>query len=54
MVALAVEPYQPPHIMRTKKQIQDDGSRKDILSLEVLLDIREILLKETKKKRKNV
>ncbi len=38
--------------MRNKKQISDDGTRTDILILEVLLDIREIMVKATKKKKK--
>jgi len=29
--------------MRSRKEIEADGSRKDILALEVLLDIRELL-----------
>ena len=35
--------------MRTRKDIEKDGTRKDILALEVLLDIRD-LLKKTKEK----
>ena len=38
--------------MRKKIEIEKDGTRTDILSLEVLLDIREILIKATKQKRK--
>ena len=38
--------------MRTRKQIELDGARKDILTLEILLDIRELLIKATKKKKK--
>ena len=37
--------------MRKVKKIREDGSRPEILSLEVLLDIREILIKATKKKK---
>ena len=32
--------------MRKRKEIEVDGSRKDILALEVLLDIRELLKKK--------
>ena len=35
--------------MRKRKDIEKDGSRKDILTLEVLLDIREFLTKQVKK-----
>ena len=38
--------------VRTRKAIEQDGSRKDLLSLEVLLDIRELLIKVLKKKKK--
>ena len=38
--------------MRPRKQIETDGSRSDLLSLEVLLDIRDLLMKATKVKRK--
>jgi len=38
--------------MRTRKDIEKDGQRKDILQLEVLLDIRELLKKQTKKSKK--
>ena len=38
--------------MRTKKAIETDGSRSDLLSLEVLLDIRELLVKALKKQNK--
>jgi len=38
--------------VRTRKQIEQDGSRKDMLILEVLLDIRDLLVKATKVKRK--
>ncbi len=34
--------------MRSRKEIENDGSRKDILSLEVLLDIRDLLKKQVK------
>ncbi len=30
--------------MRSRKEIEVDGTRKDILTLEVLLDIRDLLL----------
>jgi len=38
--------------MRTRKAIEQDGSRKDMLILEVLLDIRGLLVKASKKKTK--
>ena len=38
--------------MRSKSEIKADGARKDILALEVLLDIRELLAKANKKKKK--
>ncbi len=38
--------------MRSKSEIKTDGARKDILVLEVLLDIRELLAKANKKKKK--
>jgi len=38
--------------MRNRKEIEADGTRKDILQLEVLLDIREILGKQIKKSTK--
>ena len=38
--------------VRTRKQIELDGSRKDMLILEVLLDIRGLLVKASKKKTK--
>ena len=34
--------------MRTRKEIEQDGARKDMLSLEVLLDIRQILMQSKK------
>ena len=37
--------------MRTRKTIESDGTRKDILALEVLLDIRDLLAKKEVKKR---
>ena len=40
--------------MRARKQIEADESRKDILILEVLLDIRELLKKKVKKSKKEV
>jgi len=39
--------------MRTKKEIEKDGTRKDILMLEVLLDIRDLLKKKEKKTKKH-
>jgi hypothetical protein len=36
--------------MRTRKEIEKDGSRKDILTLEVLLDIRDLLTKQKPKR----
>jgi len=38
--------------MRKRKEIEGDGSRKDIVTLEVLLDIRDLLKKPVKKPRK--
>ena len=38
--------------MRKRKEILQDGTRKDILSLEVLLDIRDIIIKQIKKKKR--
>jgi len=38
--------------MRRRKAIEEDGARKDILILEVLLDIRDCLVKATKQKPK--
>ena len=40
--------------MRKRKDIEQDGTRKDILFLEVLLDIRDILVKQIKKKNRGV
>ena len=40
--------------MRTRKQIEQDGARKDILMLEVLLDIRELLKKKTRQKEEDL
>ena len=37
--------------MRSRKEIEADGTRKDILTLEVLLDIRALLEKLTKSKK---
>jgi hypothetical protein len=37
--------------MRTSNKIKSDGTRPEFLILEVLLDIRDILIKATKKKR---
>ena len=42
----------PESVMRTRKAIEQDGTRKDIVTLEVLLDIRELLIKEAKKNKK--
>lgn len=41
----------PESVMRTRKKIQADGTRKEDLIIEVLLDIRDILVKATKKSR---
>ena len=38
--------------MRKRKEILQDGTRKDILSLEVLLDIRDLIIKQIKKKKR--
>ena len=38
--------------MRSKSDIEKDGMRKDILQLEVLLDIRELLKKAAKRPKK--
>lgn len=38
--------------MRTRKAIEKDGSRMDILALEVLLDIRDLLSKQVKQLKK--
>jgi len=35
--------------MRKRNLIEKDGTRKDILALEVLLDIRDLLIKQGKK-----
>ena len=40
--------------MRSRKEIELDGVRKDILSLEVLLDIRDLLVKTQKKSKKSL
>lgn len=37
--------------MRKRELIEKDGTRKDILALEVLLDIRDLLIKPEGKKR---
>ena len=37
--------------MRKRKEIQEDGRLKNDLIIEVLLDIRDILIKATKKKK---
>lgn len=38
--------------MRTRKKIETDEKRIDILTLEVLLDIRELIQKQNKKPKK--
>ena len=38
--------------MRRRKAIEEDGARKDILILEVVLDIRELLIKQKPPKKK--
>ena len=38
--------------MRKREVIEKDGTRNDMLVLEVLLDIRELLKKQTKKTKK--
>ena len=38
--------------MRKREQIETDGTRIDLLQLEVLLDIRDLLIKQIKKKTK--
>jgi len=40
--------------MRKRKDIEKDGKLRELLILEVLLDIRDILIKQTKKKKKQV
>ena len=40
--------------MRKRQEIEADGTRKDILMLEVLLDIRDLLIKESKKIKKKL
>ena len=40
--------------MRKRKDIEKDGKRKEDLIVEVLLDIRDILIKATKKKKRSV
>jgi hypothetical protein len=37
--------------MRKRAEIEQDGARADLLALEVLLDIRDLLNKQTKQKR---
>ena len=39
-------------MMRKRKDVEKDGKRPEFLILEVLLDIRELLVKELKKKTK--
>jgi len=41
----------PKSVMRKRKEILEDGRLKNDLIIEVLLDIRDILVKATKKKR---
>ena len=38
--------------MRSRPDIEKDGTRKDMLQLEVLLDIRELLKKQAKRPKK--
>lgn len=38
--------------MRSASAIKDDAKRKEDLMIEILLDIRDIIIKATKKKRK--
>lgn len=38
--------------MRKRKEIEKDGTRVDILFLEVLLDLRDLMVKQEKKKKK--
>jgi len=40
--------------MRKRKDIEGDGTRKDILTLEVLLDIRDLLKKTNAKPKRSV
>ena len=40
--------------MRTRKEIEKDGTRPDIKAVEVLLDIRDLLVKGLKKKKGGV
>lgn len=44
----------PCEKMRPRKEIELDGTRKDVLALEVLLDIRELLKKDKVKKSKKI
>ena len=44
----------PRFIMRKRKEIEKDGKLKNDLIIEVLLDIRDILIKQTKKKKRGV
>jgi len=39
-------------MMRKRKDIEKDGTRPEFLLVEVLLDIRDILVKSTKRKKK--
>ena len=39
--------------MRKREAIEKDGTRKDILIVEVLLDIRELIQKQAKRPKKN-
>ena len=46
-------PYMPcGESMRSRKVIESDGTRTDILALEVLLDMRDLMVKTTKRKPK--
>ena len=44
----------PEGVMRKRKDIEKDGKRKEDLIIEVLLDIRDILVKATKRKKGSV
>ena len=41
-------------IMRKRSEVEQDGKRVELLTLEVLLDIRDILVKQNKKPRKAI
>ncbi len=40
--------------LRERVEIEQDGKKRDLLVLEILLDIREILVKQNKKPRKAI